>query len=525
MNAVQIDSSHRTVETNLYGIFEDIACKFADHAALYISDTKKTYSYNELKRAAEHCALWLHHKNIQHGEVVAMFNNKSFNAFAMMLACLKLGIVYTNIDPDSPQERLNHILETCKPKLIVSDYNKDELCVVIDKPFYLMSEVSSSIIPSGVIYLDCTPDYNSTAYIMFTSGSTGKPKGVTIQHKSVINFIAWIRQRYRPCHQDIISNINPIYFDNSVFDFYASLFCGATLAPIKTAVITQPKQLKLQLERAKCTIFFAVPSVFVYLQTLKLFNSDAFNAIRIFTFGGEAYPKSQLKRLFDKFNNQARFINVYGPTEGTCICSSYEVSGKDFDDLNTILPLGKINSDFDFLILDEDCKPVNQGCEGELCLFGENISSGYYQMPELTNRAFVQYEKDGIRQTMYRTGDLVRQDQFGCFYFCGRKDFQIKHMGYRVEIEEIEHVLNACEGVLQVAIIYNKSANSGGNIIAYLKISEQLKHSELEDYASRTLPLYMQPSKYIFVDELAKNANGKIDRSKLDKLHEETCFD
>lgn len=500
----------------VYELFEHIAHKHPMGIAISTC-TEEQVTYEELRTAVIGLANLLLSKNVKAGDVVAILNDKSWQSFALMFACLKIGAIYTNIDPASPNSRLDNILKTCQPKLVFYDLDVSHLDLeAYEIETIALCNIDIKSLAKTELSVQPSVNGNSPAYIMFTSGSTGKPKGVTITNQNLLNFFYWIAATYKPQCGDVVSNINPIYFDNSVFDIYCALLSGATLAPIRTSLLSSPRLLKDRLEQAKCNIFFAVPSLYLYLQSLKLFNSSAFDSVRIFSFGGEAYPKANLKKLFDKYSESAQFINVYGPTEGTCICSSYQVSETDFTDMTTILPLGQLNPNFECLIVDEIGQIIEDDRVGELCLIGNNLSSGYYNNPIVTQNAFVQRcDHRSYHELMYKTGDLVHKDQLGCLHFNGRKDFQIKHMGYRIELEEIEHILSSCPYVCQVAVGYQITDNAGGQIIAFIVNTDDADLSMLEEFAIKNLVSYMRPSKFIYLPELIKNSNGKIDRKRM----------
>jgi D-alanine--poly(phosphoribitol) ligase subunit 1 len=280
---------------------------------------------------------------------------------------------------------------------------------------------------------------------MFTSGSTGFPKGAVMTHANVANLIDWSRETFSITTDDVLTNVNPLYFDNSVFDFYSALFNGATLTPFSKEETSDPKLLVEKVDAATCTLWFSVPSLLMFLQTMRATDGKHLRSIRRFVFGGEGYPKAKLKSLFDTYANTSEFFNVYGPTECTCICSSYRVTQSDFDDLQGLPPLGHIAANFDYLIVD-----------GELCLLGPNVGLGYYNDPERTAQSFVQNPmNDKFIDIMYRTGDLVRLNPAdGKLYIEGRKDNQIKHMGYRIELEEIEAALHCLDYVSEAAVLH-----------------------------------------------------------------------
>ena len=167
------------------------------------------------------------------------------------------------------------------------------------------------------------------AYLMFTSGSTGTPKGVVISHASVLNFIDWSIAEFGIGPGDVLTNANAIYFDNSVFDVYSSLFSGATLAPIAREIAQRPDTLAARVAAAGCTVWFSVPSLLIYLTAMKQLGPQTWPTMRCLVFGGEGYPRSELRKLYGFFGQRARLVNVYGPTECTCICSAYTITEAD----------------------------------------------------------------------------------------------------------------------------------------------------------------------------------------------------
>ena len=248
---------------------------------------------------------------------------------------------------------------------------------------------------------------------------------------------------------------------------------------------------------------------------MKAMQPDVLNKIRSISFGGEGYPKIELKKLYDLFSKQSHIINVYGPTECTCICSSYELSDKDFDNLNGLPPLGTLNQNFDFCIENEFGK---ESSEGELILIGPNVSSGYFNDIERTNKSFITFtDSKHYQKRAYRTGDLVRIDK-DIFYFIGRKDNQIKHMGYRIELEEIENAIMQLTNVKQTAVVYLRQNIAYGKIFAFIAYDGNKTDKDLLQDLKQFLPSYMIPFRLYIMDQLPKNANGKIDRQYLTKI-------
>ena len=340
---------------------------------------------------------------------------------------------------------------------------------------------------------------------MFTSGSTGEPKGACITHQNLLPFIKWAKIKFKINKNDNLVNSNPLYFDNSVFDFYASLFNGATMTPITLNQIKDFKNLVNYIELKKCTIWFAVPSFFIYLKKVKILKKTSLRHIRTFVFGGEGFPKKDLIEFFNLYQKRAKFINVYGPTECTCICSSYDVKKSDFKDMKNLLPLGKINKNFSIEI-----SKFN-----ELMLIGNGVGNGYINDAQKTSEKFlIKKYNNQIEKKAYRTGDLVKTRN-NILFFKGRLDNQIKHMGYRIEIEDIENNLNSIKNVERAVIVYEKKEFS--KIKAFIQFKEN-KFLNIRRLIKKKLPNYMLPGEIFEVNKIPLNQNGKIDRNYFRKI-------
>ena len=312
---------------------------------------------------------------------------------------------------------------------------------------------------------------------------------------------------------DIFTNANPVYFDNSVFDFYTSMYNGATLVPLAHDLVKNAKQLVQAINQSKCTLWFSVPSLLVYLLTTKALSKNDFQNIKRISFGGEGFPKNKLKQLFDLFGDRITLYNVYGPTECTCICSSYIITEKDFENMNELAPLGYMAPNFSYEILPLEDSNTNFG---ELALIGPCVGLGYYNDFERTAESFVQNKKSLFSQLMYKTGDVVEKGANGYLYFKGRVDNQVKHMGYRIELEEVEAAFGTLSYINEAGVLYEKLTPELGQIKAFVSVSDVSKDTKLIlDDIKNLLPAYMVPKLLVILPMLPKNSNGKIDRKQL----------
>lgn len=506
---------------NLGQLFKLVVAQNSDSVAIR-TVTGETLTYSNLDKLSDRISHYLLQAGLQKGDVVAILNNKSFTAYAIMIACLKTGLVYTNLDPKSPIERFKKMLQICNPTILFyySDEN-DSIASYPDLPVSqkidysdIKFEKSISGLPEEFPVQNALVNSNNPAYIMFTSGSTGFPKGVLISHANLLNFVQWTKTTYSSTVNDVFTNLNPMHFDNSVFDFYASLFSGASMIPVRENLTINPRKMLDALNKLNPTIWFSVPSLLVYVLNMRALKDDDLPGLRVVTYGGEGFPKNQLRLLWNKWGKRVKFINVYGPTECTCICSSYEVSESDMTDDN-LLPLGPIAPNFYALVLDQNNNLVKSGETGELCIGGPNVGLGYYNNPEKTSEVFINNPLIKTHSDIiYKSGDLVSYDKENDLYsFKGRKDNQIKRMGYRIELEEIENALNSLLVIKESAVVFANRGNKA-QIIACVCAS-QSDEKNINEELKKYLPLYMMPDAYLYFDQLPKNQNGKIDRLKL----------
>jgi D-alanine--poly(phosphoribitol) ligase subunit 1 len=264
---------------------------------------------------------------------------------------------------------------------------------------------------------------------------------------------------------------------------------------------------------------FAVPTLFLILDQLGLLTPEALPEVHTFQFGGEGYPIAKLRDFYARFAGRARLINVYGPTETSCICSSLEIAQHNLAASdNEFPPLGRMHRDFSYAILDEAQRPVIRGGVGELWIGGPCVGLGYYANPKETIARFRQDPRqDTHRSIFYRSGDLVREDKEGQLWFQGRVDNQVKLRGHRIELEEIDLVVESIPDIRR-AISVVLAGEDGGEIAVAYMADREIAADEILGLCKQTLPAYMRPSQVVQLEDLPRNANGKVDRKATQAL-------
>ena len=354
-------------------------------------------------------------------------------------------------------------------------------------------------------------DGNSIAYLLFTSGSTGQPKGVMVSHANVVHYVDYVTKRYGIQNNDRLSQTFDLTFDLSAHDLFVTWATGACLC-----IPTQKQMIKpgAFINAARLTAWFSVPSTAIFMRRLGELKPGLYPHLRLSLFCGEALPVDVVCDWSAAAPN-SRIENIYGPTELTIGCTAYRWDQRKSSDEceQGIVPIGEPFEDMEALIVDKDLDEVPVGCEGELLMAGPQLSQGYWCDEEKTRRAFVSVAgRSGI---YYRTGDRVRRSgPDKPLVYLGRLDNQVKVLGHRVELGEVEAVVrNLCGVAGVVAVAWPNSSNADG-IELFLE-AEKLDTELLMKQLKTKLPNYMVPRRIRTLARLPLNPNGKYDRKAL----------
>jgi D-alanine--poly(phosphoribitol) ligase subunit 1 len=502
-------------ESNLWGTFVATVGRRNTAVALALPAADTTFA--ELQTWALRGAAYLHSRGVGRGDVVALQLTKRLETYALMLACLRLGAIYVCLDPKNPAERTLRIVARIAPKLLFTEAPLEGVHAGVVTIGAASPEFAAATWPNPLAPFDPQEASNGAtpAYLMFTSGSTGEPKGAVMPQMGIQSLMMWARTLLAPVEEQRFTAINPLHFDNSVFDFYCGLMNGATLVPVETAHVTNPLSWAEHVTAKQASVFFAVPTLFLLLDKIAALNPATLPHVRTFLFGGEGFPIETLRAFHKRFEGQARLINVYGPTETSCICSSLPLDEDALAQAGAgFVSLGRMHEDFSHAVLDPDGAPVPKGEPGELWIGGPCVGLGYYRQPEETDRRFRQDPRQSdYRSIMYRTGDLVREGADGALWFVGRADNQVKIAGHRIELEEIDFAVQAHEAVRRaVAVVAGK--DDAREIVVAFEAAHPLGADDLAAWCRARLPAYMQPRRFVQMPELPRNANGKVDRIK-----------
>ena len=493
---------------NLWAVFSAVADRQAGLPALAFA--ARDVSFGELKALAEKSSAMLAESGVGAGSVVALQLPKRLEAYALLLGCLRLGALYVFIDPKNPPARARSIIDRVRPAMFVTT-------VDTDNPHGHAIRLSGDTKDIGGNAGRCPPpahvSSSDPAYIMFTSGSTGEPKGAVIPHQGVLKLMAWAHRTVPGGEGQRFTNINPLHFDNSVFDVYCGLFNGATLVPIETGEQSNPAAWARIVREADARVMFAVPTLFLILDSLGLLTPEALPTVKTFLFGGEGYPIGRLREFQKRFRGRARLINVYGPTETSCICSSIEIDSNSLDVADgTFASLGRMHEAYSYAILDSENRAVEPGEVGELWIGGPCVGLGYYGSAQETEQRFVQDPRHNrYRSIYYRSGDLVREDAEQRLWFVGRTDNQVKIRGHRIELEEIDNTIQSLPGVRRAVAVALTVGGETELHVAFVGDRPIAKEDILAQCRAK-LPSYMRPSRIVQFEELPVNANGKVDR-------------
>ena len=446
---------------------------------------------------------------------VVVFMKKSPATIAAFLGVIYSGCFYVPLDADMPRYRIELILRDLHPAACICDDTTLPLARELDGigRLYCCDEIAYGEIDTAALQsvrdrqIDTDP-----IYIVFTSGSTGIPKGVVGCHRAVIDYIENLCKVLKFDENTVFGNQTPLYFDAYLKEVIPTLKYGATTYLIPRRIFLLPVKLVEYLNEKKINTLCWVVSALTYISNFKTFDTVIPRYLRTIAFASEVFPIRQLNIWRTALPN-TRFINLYGPTEATGICCYYEVDREFGED--EVLPVGRPFPNTEVILLDENDRAPIPGEQGEICIRGTRLTHGYYDNPGKTGEAFVQNPLNPhYPELIYRTGDIGRYNDRGELVFLSRKDDQIKHMGHRIELGDIEAAVNTCPGVTGSCCVYDEEKQK-------ITLFYSGEASDLRAYLKDKLPRYMLPHHTVRLDTMPLTPNGKIDRNLLKQRSKE----
>ena len=510
--------------------------KYSKKTAAVCKDLSVTFG--ELVIASNQLANCLISYGLRRQDRVVFCLERSINSIFAIAGILKADSIYVPIDAKSPLKRLGKIITDCQPSFIICDSLtiKNILQVVsnikITPKIIVMGANNDQldIRTKGLIDQDLIERCDKSnlkyrnidtdiAYILYTSGSTGDPKGVMISHLNIRNYIEWAIDCIGITEKDNILSTAPFHFDMSTFDIYCAMKAGAKLCITPESYLLFPSKLVKLIEAEKITVWKAISSLLMYLVKTKSIDRGRVENLKKIIFAGEILPTKYIVEWMKIYPDKI-FYNGYGPTEATGISTYYKLE-RIPENIREPIPIGKPCLNTEVLLLKKDNSLAQQGEIGELCIKGSGLSKGYWNDSQKTAESFVTNPVTKIAgDLIYRTGDLAKLNSNGDFEFIGRKDHQIKHLGYRIELFEIENAILSINCVNDTAAILTTSLEYDlPELIAFIELKDGISKADVKVKLKKKLPHYMLPQRLIQMDNILRTDRGKIDRQALKKYY------
>jgi amino acid adenylation domain-containing protein len=503
--------------------------RFPQKVATIDPDAKNTYE--ELYDSSNKLANCLIENGVLRQDRVAFCLKRSIQSSIAINGILKADAIYVPIDPKSPLERFKKIISDCNPSALICDQHTLEKIkkVIFQNITIIVMAHPDKLAPSlagRYIYLDSierqnhkAPHYQNLdtdiAYILYTSGSTGEPKGVMISHLNIINYIEWAVDCFGIEEQDKLLSTAPFYFDMFTFDIYCSLKAGATLWIATEKLMLFPVKLLDLIEKESISIWKGVSSLLMYIARTVSLKNKTLPSLKKILFAGENLPTRYLIEWMKAFPEK-QFYNAYGPTEATGITTFYHIRNIPQDPMERT-PIGRACANTEVFLLKEDDSLAGIGEVGELCIRGSGLSRGYWNDMAKTKEAFIPNPLNPIPgDRIYRTGDLALLNKDVNYEFLGRKDTQLKCMGYRIDVTEIENALISSMHIKDAVVVFQRSEKFDVvQLIALVVTDNNSSQNDLRQKLKNKIPAYMLPHRFVAVGHIPRTCRGKIDRKAI----------
>ena len=496
---------------NVLDFLEESSVKYPDKAA--VIEKSKSLTYLHLTEQSKKIGSKLT-AVVAPGTPVGVYMEKGIDALCSFFGIVYAGAFYAMLNTELPDTRLRQIQSVLQAKIVLSteDLKEKAKALFSDAVVYTVEELRRGEIDESRLQavradaIDTDP-----LYINFTSGSTGIPKGIVVAHRSVIDFISCFTELFSIGQEDVIANQAPFDFDVSVKDIYSAVKVGATLVIVPRQLFSAPVRLIDYLCENHITTMIWAVSALCLISTFHGLAYKTPQSISKILFSGEVMPYKHLCE-WQKYLPDATYVNLYGPTEITCNCT-YHILQKNRD-YSKGIPIGRHFPNEDvFLLNDKNEKITQAGIVGKIMVRGTALALGYYRLPDKNAAQFIQNPlNSAYPELIYLTGDLGMYHTDGELLFCGRSDNQIKYMGHRIELEEIERAMSSIEGVERCFCVFDKEKER----LKGFYVGE-IEKNTLHAVMRETMPIFMIPGFIRKLEKIPLTKNGKIDRRQIDE--------
>lgn len=454
---------------------------------------------------------------VSHGDFIGIMMQPSIELLVSMIAVMKSGCAYVPLDPANPKTRTNFILNDAQVKVLLTNCAETDDLEFNGKTIFIGEGFDYSSKQDCALNIEIKPD--DLAYLIYTSGTSGNPKGTKISHKALSNYFCWLRDDYGINKDDSSVMLSSYAFDLGYTTLWGMPALGGAIHFIDESNRKDPDYIVNYLIKNNITVLKITPSyLYTLLHASNIEQLKPVRSLRLVTLCGEEIRIPDIQRFHD-INPNIKFANFYGPTEATITCIVQPIDLDYYEKHDNKQIIGKPIANVKAYILDDNDNPTPVGIIGELCIGGVCVAEGYLNRENLTKQKFIKNPFIPGHK-IYMTGDIARFLPDGNIEFLGRRDNQTKIRGYRIETEEIESVLTQHPKVKLAVVCANVTVNKQNELTAYIVGDKTITIKALRSHVAKTLPDYMIPTHFIFLDKLSLTSNAKLDRKALPKPEE-----
>lgn len=468
---------------------------YGERTAVVYKD--KQITYRQFGNMTDRVGQYVQARGIAKEDVVSILMPRCEWFPVAAVGVSKAGAAYQPLDPSYPPERLSFMMEDAGTRLLIAD--KELLSLVPDYKGDILTLEEMEALPECTVALH-GPAKEDLFILLYTSGSTGVPKGVMLEHKNLVAFCRWYQDYYHMTEESRVAAYASFGFDANMMDLYPALTCGAQVHIIEEDIRLELLALNRYFVDNRITHSFITTQV--GRQYADMFADSAYP--KYLSIGGETLVPIEPPEY--------HLYNAYGPTECTIFTTVFPI-----DRLYRNVPIGKPLRNIRLYVADRHGSRLPVGVPGELWVSGPQVSRGYLNRPEQTEKVFIKnsFTDETKYGRIYRTGDIVRFLPDGCIEFIGRRDSQVKIRGFRIELSEVEQIIREFDGIRDATVAAFDEAGGGKYIAAYVVSDRKVDIDALNEFILKTKPPYMVPAVTMQIDEIPLNQNQKVNRRAL----------